>query len=197
MSEEAKLKARQEFQRIDAALIGAMNGIGRPVGTQEELVELRRSLMQARHECEALGVNIETVWEQIQKQRIEEEKIVRRYAEDQINVIPMVPAVWRQRIAKAGGFAIAMVVLFQWATLSGVLCAVLAGVIIYTLIDSVVAEFLPTPAVRIARMASERDVDVSDLWPKESLAYNDYVYAYSRHQMRLEQRRPGGWIKAR
>ncbi len=92
----------------------------------------------------------------------------------------------------------AVAVLQEWTTFGGIPGALAAGVVAFAVVKGVLADLLPTPPIRIGRMASELAVDVSDLWPKESHEFQDYVQGYKRHEWRKTRRgEPTGWIKTR
>jgi hypothetical protein len=208
MSEDAQVHAKTcecqqkalkvRFQAAENALLAALNGWHGVKVSDAEITELRRHLMQARQACEEQGVEVETLREFAQKRREIDGAHVRRYAEEQSAITPMLPYVLRQRIAWAAGLSLAVAVLLEWTTPSGMLGALVAGFVAFAVVEGVLADLFPTPPIRIARMASELDVDVSDLWTRESHEFKDYVQGYRRHEWRKARRgEPSGWIKAR
>lgn len=193
-----KTAVKERFQAAETALLAALNGWHGARTTDGEITELRRHLLQARHACEEQGVEVETLWEFAQKRREIDGAHVRRYAEVQSAIAPMLPYVLRQRIAGAAGFALAVAVLLEWPTLGGILGALASGFVAFAVVEGVLADVFPTPPIRIGRMASELAVDVFDLWPKDSHEFKDYVRGYKRHEWRKARRgQSTGWIKAR
>lgn len=198
MREFQKSAVKERFQAAETALLAALNGWHGAKATDGEITELRRHLMQARQACEEQGVEVETLWEFAQKRREIDLAHVRGYAEEQATITPMLPYVSRQRIAWAAGFALAVAFLLEWTSFGGILGALTAGLVTFAVVDGVLADLFPTPPIRIGRMASELAVDVSDLWPKESHEFKDYVQGYKRQERRKSRRgEPTGWIKAR
>lgn len=198
MREFQKSAVKERFQAAETALLAALNGWHGAKATDGEITELRRHLMQARQACEEQGVEVETLWEFAQKRREIDLAHVRGYAEEQSTITPMLPYVSRQRIAWAAGFALAVAFLLEWTSFGGILGALTAGLVTFAVVDGVLADLFPTPPIRIGRMASELAVDVSDLWPKESHEFKDYVQGYKRQERRKSRRgEPTGWIKAR
>lgn len=193
-----KAAAKKRFREAETALLVALNGWHGAKATDGEIIELRRHLMQARQACEELGVEVETLWEFAQKRKAIDEAHVRRYAEEQSTITPMLPYMPRQRIAWAAGIAVGVAVLLEWPIFVGMLCSLAAGLVAFAVAEGVLADLFPTPPIRISRMACEREIDVSDLWSKESPEFKDYVRGYRRHEWRKMRRgEPSGWIKAR
>lgn len=190
------LKVR--FRAAENTLLAALNGWHGIKVSEAEITELRRNVMQARQACEEQGVEVETLWEFAQKRREIDGAHVRRYAEEQSRITPLLPYVLRQLIAWAAGIILVVVVLLEWTTLGGMLGALVAGFVAFAVVEGVLADLFPTPPIRIARMACELAVDVSDLWPEGSDEFKDYVRGSKRHERRMAQRgEPTGWIKAR
>lgn len=193
-----KTAAKERFQASETTLLAALNGWCGTKATDGEIAELRRNLMQARQACDGQGVEVETLWEFAQKRREINGAYVRRYAEKQSTITPMLPYVLRQRIAWVAGFAVALAVLLEWTSLGGILGALAAGFVAFAVVEGVLADVFPTPPIRIGRMASELAVDVADLWPKASNEFKDYEQGYKRHERRKVRRGEStGWIKAR
>lgn len=193
-----KTAVKERFQAAETALLAALNGWHGAKATDGEITELRRHLMQARLACEEQGVEVETLWEFAQKRLEIDGAYVRRYAEEQFTITPMLPYVLRQRIAWAAGFALALAVLLEWTTLGGILGALAAGFVAFAVVEGVLADLFPTPPIRIGRMACELGVDVSDIWPKGSTEVDEYMRGYRRHERRRALRGEStGWIKAR
>ncbi len=86
-----KAALKERFQAAETALLAALNGWHGAKATDGEITELRRHLMHARRACEERGVDVETLWEFAQKRREIDEGHVRRYAEVQSMIIPMLP----------------------------------------------------------------------------------------------------------
>jgi hypothetical protein len=196
---ECQKKALKErFRAAENTLLAALNGWHGVKVSDAEITSLRRNLMQARQACEEQDVEVETLWEFAQKRREIDGVHVRRYAEEQSRITPMVPYVLRQRIAWAAGLILALAVLLEWATPGGILGSLIAGFVAFAVVEGVLADLFPTSPIRIARMACELEVDVSDLWQKGSNEFKDYVRGYKRHEWRRARRgEPTGWIKAR
>jgi hypothetical protein len=196
---ECQKKALKErFRGAENTLLAALNEWHGVKVSDAEITELRRDLMQARQACEEQGIEVETLWEFAQKRREINGAHVRRYAEEQSRITPMVPYELRQRIARAAGLILAVAILLEWATPGGVLGALIAGFVAFAIVEGVLADLFPAPPIRIARMACELGVDVSDLWPKGSDEFNDYMRGYRRHERRRALRgESNGWIKAR
>lgn len=193
-----KTAVKERFQAAETALLVALNGWHGAKATDREITELRRHLMQARQACEELGVEVETLLEFAEKRREIDEAHVRRYAEEQSTITPMLPYLPRQRIAWVAGIALGVAILLEWTTIGGILGALAAGLVAFAVVEGVFADLFPTPPIRIGRMACERRVDVSDLWPKESNEFRDYVRSYRRQEWRKARRGEStGWIKAR
>jgi hypothetical protein len=198
MSEDTKEQAKQRFHRCEAELIAALNGLSRLPGREEEIVVLRRTLMQSRQACEELGVEVESIDESARKQRQIDEAYVRCYAKEQSQVTPLVPPLMRSRIARGVGCCFGIIPLLVWPTLVGLMGSFVCAVFAWSLTRVFLSEFFPTPPVRIARKACDAGVDVSDLWPKDSPEFKDYVRGYRFHEMRKVRRgEPTGWIKIR
>lgn len=179
-------------------LLAALNGWHGSKVSDAKISELRRNLMLARKACEEQGVEAETLWDFVQKQRQIHEAYVRRYANEQLEVAPVLPFRLRQGAAGAAAILLAVAVLLGWPTPGGMCSALVAALLGFAAVEGVLSELFPTPAVRIARMACEFAVDVSDLWAQGSNELKDYVRGYKRHERRLAQRgEPTGWIKAR
>lgn len=154
--------------------------------------------MQSQQAYEEHGVEVETLWEYAQRRRKADEADVRRYAEEQRTITPVVSYVLRQRMASVVGLVAAVAILLKWATLGGMLGSVIAGLFTFALVVGGLRDLFPTPPVRIARMACNLDVDVTDLWPKGSDEFKDYVQTYRLQNLRRARRgEPMGWIKCR
>lgn len=193
-----KTAVKERFRAAETALLAALNGWHGATATDGEITELRRYLMQARRACEDLGVEVETLWEFAQKRREIDGAHVRRYAAEQSTVTPMLPYVLRQRIAWAAGITVAVAVMLEWNTFGEILGALAAGLVTFAVVEGALADLFPTPPIRIGRMACERAVDVSDLWPKESHEFKDYARSYRRQEWRKARRgEPTSWIRAR
>lgn len=193
-----KQTLKERFRAAENTLLAALNGWDGVKVSDAEITELRRNLMQARQACEEHGVEVETLWEFAQKRREIDGAHVRRYADEQARITPMLPYLLRQRIGWAAGISAGVVVLLEWTTLGGMLGALAAGFVVFAVVEGVLADLFPTPPIRIARMACELDVDVSDIWPKGSTEVEDYMRGYRRHERRRSLRGEStGWIKAR
>ncbi len=189
---------KERFRAAENTLLAALNGWDGVKVSDAEITELRRNLMQARQACEQQNVEVETLWEFAQKRREIDVAHVRRYAEEQSTITPMLPYVLRQRIAWATGISAGAIVLLEWPTLGGMLGALAAGFVVFAVVEGVLADLFPTPPIRIARMACELDVDVSDIWPKGSTEVEEYMHGYKRQERRRALRGEStGWIKAR
>lgn len=189
---------KERFRAAENTLLAALNGWDGVKVSDAEITELRRNLMQARQACEEQGVEVETLWEFAQKRREINGTHVRRYADEQSRITPMLPYLLRQRIAWAAGISAGAGVLLEWNTLGGMLGALAAGFVVFAVVEGVLADLFPTPPIRIARMACELDVDVSDIWPKGSTEAEEYMRGYRRHERRRALRGEStGWIKAR
>lgn len=189
---------KERFRAAENTLLAALNGWDGVKVSDAEITELRRNLMQARQACEEQGVEVETLWEFAQKRREINGTHVRRYADEQSRITPMLPYLLRQRIAWAAAISAGAGVLLEWNTLGGMLGALAAGFVVFAVVEGVLADLFPTPPIRIARMACELDVDVSDIWPKGSTEAEEYMRGYRRHERRRALRGEStGWIKAR
>ncbi|MEY2161401.1 hypothetical protein [Rhodanobacter sp. FW106-PBR-LB-2-11] len=197
LTDEAAL-AKQQFRQCENELLAALNGFGRPVAGDAELVSLRRAVLQARHACERAGVAVETLWEFTERNRLAHEEQVRTFAREQVKVAPRLPFVLRQRITAALAAATGLVVLVTWPSPDGLLGALAASVVALAVGDDCLARLFPTPTSRVARLACDLGVDVADLWPPGSVDRKDYVLAYRRHLWHLRRRGENtGWIRAR
>lgn len=193
-----KQALKERFRAAENTLLAALNEWDGVKVSDEEITELRRSLMQARQACEEQGVEVETLWEFAQKRREIDGAHVRRFADEQSRITPMLPYVLRQRIAWAVAISAGVIVLLEWTTLGGMLGAIAAGFVVFAVVEGVLADLFPTPPIRIARMACELEVEVSDIWPKGSTEAEDYMRGYRRHERRRALRGEStGWIKAR
>lgn len=194
--QEEALKGR--FRGAENALLTALNGWHGVRPSDEVITELRRNLMQARQACEDRGIKVETLWEFAQKRREIDEASVRRYADQQGLITPTVPHWLRQRIALIVGVIVSIAVVAVWTTIGGLIGALISGYIAFVLAEGGIAELFPTPAIRVARMASRLHVDVSDIWAKGSKDFNDYQRGYAANEWRKKNRGEStGWIKAR
>lgn len=193
-----KQALKERFRAAENTLLAALNEWDGVKVSDEEITELRRSLMQARQACEEQGVEVETLWEFAQKRREIDGAHVRRFADEQSRITPMLPYVLRQRIAWAVAISAGVIVLLEWTTLGGMLGAIAAGFVVFAVVEGVLADLFPTPPIRIARMACELEVEVSDIWPKGSTEVEEYMRGYRRHERRRALRGEAtGWIKAR
>ena len=185
---------RREFYRLDAELLRALNGIGCPKASEDELRMLRTALLNARHECIENGVQVETLWEAVSQWRKEDEASVRQYAETQLQMVPMVSPRRRKGIAwlisiVACAFALTTLGSPVWSL------AALGGT--YLVVWGLLHDCFPTPAVRIARRACDLRVDVADIWKNDSEGLYDYNSAYKMHRLRMSRCGDGVWLKAR
>lgn len=193
-----KQTLKERFRAAENTLLAALNGWDGVKVSDAEITELRRNLMQARLACEEQGVEVETLWEFAQKRREINEAHVRSYADEQARITPMLPYLLRQRIAWAAAISAGVAVLLEWTTLGGMLGALAAGFVVFAVVEGILADLFPTPPIRIARMACELEVDVSDIWTKGSAEVDDYMRGYRRHERRRARRGEStGWIKAR
>ncbi|TXT28183.1 MAG: hypothetical protein FD131_3316 [Rhodocyclaceae bacterium] len=193
-----KQTLKERFRAAENTLLAALNGWDGLKVSDAEIAELRRNLIQARQACEEQGVEVETLWEFAQKRQEIDGAHVRSYADEQSRITPMLPYALRQRIAWAAGISAGVIVLLEWTTLGGMLGALAAGFVVFAVVEGILADLFPTPPIRIARMACELDVDVSDIWPKGSQEIEDYMRGYRRHERRRALRGEStGWIKAR
>lgn len=182
-----KKTLKERFQTAQITLLAALNGRCETKVPDADISELRRNLIQARLACEKHGVEVETFQEFVVKQRNQDEAHVRNYAEKQLKVSPALSFGQRQRAAWATASALAVVVFLKWPTLGGMVSAAVAGCVTFALAEAVLAELLPTPPIRIARLASKLSVDVSYLWPEGSNELKDYVHGYLRHLRHLRR----------
>lgn len=191
-----KKAVKERFRSAENMLLVALNGWHGVKASDLEIAELRRRLMQARAACEEQGVEVQTLWEFAQKLRELNEENVRRYAQAQSSITPILPFILRRRIAWAAGGILAVAVLLEWSTLGGMFSALGAGLVAFAAVEGVLSELFPTPPIRIARMACDLAVDVRDLWPQGSADLKDYMFAYMKRR-RVRRGEPEGWIKAR
>lgn len=193
-----KQPLKERFRAAENTLLAALNGWDGVKVSDAEITELRRNLMQARQACDEQGVEVETLWEFAQKRREINRAHVRGYADEQSRITPMLPYLLRQRIAWAAAISAGAAVLLEWSTLGGMLGALAAGFVVFAVVEGILADLFPTPPIRIARMACELEVDVSDIWTKGSAEVDDYMRGYRRHERRRALRGEStGWINAR
>ena len=186
----------QQFIEAERTLLAALNGrgISHPC-TEAHIAKLRWNVLQAKHACLDAGIQVQTLAEVIQEQRGRDEIEARTYAQEQLKIVPVIPGLLRRKIVL--GSAVLMwgaLIAFAPSLIDFVAGLFFSPLLLFAL-DLLLSEIFPTPAVRIARFASERCIDVSDLWPENSVDLLDYKLAYSRHLLRLRQRSGGKLIR--
>lgn len=195
--ENLKKSLKKEFQDAENNLLAALNRIDNSNSTDAGLVELRRKLMQVRHDCDQHGVEVETLWEFAQRQQAIDLANVRRYAEEQSGKAPMLTYALRQKVAWSISIVMTILFVLEGITASRIFLALISCLVIFLILEIFIAEFFPTPSIRIGRRACELEVDVSDLWPPESNELKDYRYGYTSQQWRRNRRGLNGRIRAR
>ena len=176
---------KRNFQRCQGDLIQALNGIDRPIGTAEEIVELKRAVLRSEHACIKHGVSVETVWDFAAREHEKHLSSVLDYAKEQAQLVPVLPNELRDVLPwflSICAFAFAYV---AWGSLGW---ALIGGVAVYLGITLCLIELLPTPSMRVGRMAAERSVDVSDIWPTGSRALREYTLGYRLTEIRNARR---------
>lgn len=184
MSKYDEEKLKDKFYRAQANLIAAFNGLGRPIAKEDEIRVLQKLFIQARKECEHNGIHVESVWESAQEEIAENELIVRRYAEEQKKCSPILSYSRRQKLAVIVGLTVGVVILLKWPTLGGFLGAIIGSIVTFLLLRIVLADFFPTPAIRVGRKARSLYVNIQDLWPKDSEEFKDYILGFQLQSRR-------------
>lgn len=107
-----------EFNRLEAAYVAAINGIDRERGTPAEIKALQQQVLFAQKSCIECGVDVEDVLTVVQRRRKEAEAYVRAYAVDALKVKALIPATKRRAILCAVALAsfIAALTLSQGAS---------------------------------------------------------------------------------
>lgn len=187
-----KAELHDRFKRLEHERIAALNGIGRPRGTAEELERLNRDIIAARAACVEAGLRVESMEEFAQRTRKEADAEVRAFAQEQLKIVPVLPFLRRKLIARVVGVLTALWVAVTWTAPIG---ALIGGFVAYVVVMNILGDYLPTPATRIARAACQRGADVSDLWPEGSPDREDYERGYRNHRLRMRQRGEDVWIR--
>lgn len=179
---------KDEYHRLEAAYIAAINGIGRQRATLAEVKSLQQQMQFAQKRCAESGIDVEDVWTFVQRRRKESEAHVRAYAMDALLVKPLIASTLRRKIS----CIVALVSCIAALTLSQGTAALIwgiGGVVIAVLTEVTLSEIFPTPAVRIGREAARTrsHIDVSDLWANGSLDQHDYKIAYENQLRRMRR----------
>lgn len=196
-TETEKEKAKRQFQFCESELLRGLNGIGRPMASLNEAADLRRALMQAQQICKELGVEAETLWEFAIARRKEDEAAVRQFARAQLHVVPLLARGLRRQIAIGAAVCVVALVISEYWSLGGFFASMFAGLIAFALVESVLAEFFPTPPIRVGRMACQKGVNVCDLWPESSPDAMDYECGYRGELFRMKRRGDDIGLRAR
>lgn len=183
---------KQQFRDADTALIAGLNGIGRPRASEAELVELRRAVMQARAACEAAGIEVESVWEYSQRRKREDETEIRSVGQRMLADAPYGSALSRSArkwLSYAGAAAVSVAVMESVPATANLLVTCAVGFVVFFAVGVLaifhIDEWFPTTPTKIARLAVEAGVDVSDLWRDDQTGLKDYNNACKRHLLRV------------
>lgn len=185
------------FKQIEAEHIAALNGWGSAPCTPAELSVMEQRVQAARKACLEAGIEVEGVWESIMNRRKKDEGELRAWIPQAIQVKPLVPPNARTAIAVVFGLLVAWLI-FNTMTMQVALIAALpAAALGYVLIDSSLAEFFPSPAIRIGRKAAWLGVDVIDVFQKGTAEFSDYQRGFHMMRMRMRTKGIDAWVKVK
>ena len=180
-------EAKAQFEEAETRLFEALNL--RDVNLSDsEVASLRQRVTSAQARCRELGLLVETLHEAGVRMRGEAEARIKAFAEQQIQVIPILPRKMRM-IASAVLGLIAVALCFD---LSPGWALVLGGVVWLASYQGA-AQLLPTPGIRVGRLAYRYGVTHIRHWPDKSDEHKDFIAAIRWEHAKGRQR----WIRTR
>lgn len=184
----------EAFQRAQTDLIAGLNGIGRTVGTDVELSELRRRLIACKADCEKAGIQVETLWEFALRTQSENESALRIYATEQAAITPVVKRSTRQFLAGIAGVSIGGVCWTYWGN---IWLSLIAGLFAFATVDVGLFELFPTPGTRVGRRAFSLNVGILPIWQSKDPNQKDYETSLQMSVYRARYKPGRAWIKVR
>lgn len=183
----SQTEAKAEFDKAQGRLFEALN-LGKVRPADSELAALRQQVATTQARCRELGLEVETLYELGIRMQAEAELRIKDYAEQQKLIRPILTRKLRL-IASAVIGVIAAVMCFEY---SPAWAAFLGGVVWLTSYLGV-AQVLPTPGIRVGRLAYRDGVTHIRHWPDQSDDHNDFLLACRWEHAKGDQ----GWVRTR
>lgn len=195
-SPETAKALKDDFSRLDAELLSALNGIGRSKGTQKEIIEIRRQLLRARAKCEGAGIEAESLWEFAEKRRVVNEAYIRKFVQQHADYRSPVSRGWRDNFTYGLSILAAAFVAFMFPSIGGYVGAVFVLLFAVGVIEDIFLFLFPSTGVKAGKMSYELGIYVDDLFPKGSDDLKDYSLAWDKYEMR-DRMNGKRWLRAR